>query len=414
MLTVLRQFLNAITKIFDLPAWFKMIRSTEGDMGYPLRLVAALVLVGALLQTRSVEQLERWSQRGRFKRFGIGPISADTIRRRLAQIPPAVWHQLIRQVGQKLARNRTWTRIDGLRVVALDGVELFVQHSVTCQECLHRTVQGMTEWFHRIVVASTVGPRRQAVLEWESVHPADGSDKNEGESTAAYRLLATLYRHYHHQIEVIVADALYCNRVFLQKVLDYGWQAVVRLKDERLTILRDVKGLLQQALPVVTQQWGQELLQIWDFPGLSWGSMENLRVIYWTRTVTKHRRGKTYRGQTFTKVYHGWALTTCGPAVSAETVWRIMHHRWDLENCVFRQGKSTWKLAHCFGHDPAIIEALIGAQLAALTWWIWWSTRDILSPALAQAPRIDLLERAQENLGFLRTNYQEWWCLQST
>ena len=285
---------------------------------------------------------------------------------------------------------------------------------MNCAECLHRTKKDVTEWFHRLVVVSTVGPRRQTVLEWESVHPADGSDKNEGESTAAYRLLATLYRHYHHQIEVLVADALYCNRVFLQKVLDYGWNAVVRLKDERLTILQDAKGLLKQALPVVTRQLGQELLQIWDFPGLSWRPMENLRVIYWTRTVTQRRRGKKHRGQTYTKVFRGWAVTTCGPEVSAETVWLIMHHRWDLENCIFRQGKSTWKLAHCFGHDPAIIEALIGAQLVALTWWLWWSTRETLSPDLAKTPRIDLLERAREGLIGLRTVYQGRWCLQST
>ena len=32
-----------------------------------------------------------------------------------------------------------------------------------------------------------------------------------------------------------------------------------------------------------------------------------------------------------------------------------MHHRWDLENCIFRQDKTTGHLAHCFGHDPAII-----------------------------------------------------------
>ena len=66
-------------------------------------------------------------------------------------------------------------------MVALDGVELFVQHSVTCRDCLHRTVNGVAEWFHRIVVVSTVGPHRQTVLEWDVIQPADGSDKNEGE-----------------------------------------------------------------------------------------------------------------------------------------------------------------------------------------------------------------------------------------
>ena len=116
-------------------------------------------------------------------------------------IAPAVWHDLLQRIGRQLARNRDGDRIDGLRVIALDGVELFVNHSVTCRDCLHRTVNGVTEWFHRIVVASTVGPHRQTVLEWDVIHPADGSDKNEGEPTAAYRPLTTLYHTYHHHIQ---------------------------------------------------------------------------------------------------------------------------------------------------------------------------------------------------------------------
>ena len=115
-------------------------------------------------------------------------------------------------------------------MVAIDGVELFVQHSLTCRDCLHRQVNGVTEWFPRIVVASTVGPRRQAVLEWECVHPVDGSGKNEGEPTAAYRLLDTLFHGYHHQIEVLVADALYATRVFIEAVRAHGWDPIIRLK----------------------------------------------------------------------------------------------------------------------------------------------------------------------------------------
>ena len=120
-----RMFLNTITKIFDLPTGFQTISSTASDTGHAPRTVAALVLVGSLLRRRSLEQLEGWIRRGR--------ISADTIRRQLATIAPAVWHDLLQRIGRQLARNRDRDRIDGLRVIALDGVELFVQHSVTCR-----------------------------------------------------------------------------------------------------------------------------------------------------------------------------------------------------------------------------------------------------------------------------------------
>ncbi|MCL5970976.1 MAG: hypothetical protein M1499_00230 [Firmicutes bacterium] len=124
-----------------------------------------------------------------------------------------------------------------------------MQHSVTCRNCLHRPVNGVTEWFPRIVVASTVGPHRQTVLEWDAVHPADGRDKNECEPTAAYRLLNTLYHMYHHQIQVIVADALYATHILIRAVQQHGWNAVIRLKDERLTIPAKRPGFAQDHAP---------------------------------------------------------------------------------------------------------------------------------------------------------------------
>jgi len=204
---VFRKLLNTTTKIFDLPAWTQTISSPGHDTAHPPRVVAMLLIMAGLLQVRSLEQWEGWVPRGRFRRFGAGPISADTIRRVVSHIPVEVWHDCLHRVGRKLARNRAWDAVGGLRVGAIDGVEVFMQHSVTCRDCLQRQVQGMTEWFHRIVVASTVGGQRQAVLEWERVHPADGSEKNEGEPTAAYRRRDSLFQAYHHQIAVMVADA---------------------------------------------------------------------------------------------------------------------------------------------------------------------------------------------------------------
>ncbi len=72
--------------------------------------------------------------------------------------------------------------------------------------------------------------------------PRDGDAKQEGEQTGAYRLLDVLYRQYHQQIDVIVADALYASRVFVETVLKHVWNVVIRLKDsQRLTIQSDTQ-----------------------------------------------------------------------------------------------------------------------------------------------------------------------------
>lgn len=131
--------------------------------------------------------------------------------RHLAAVPGAIWHEMVQKMAQKLSRNRAWDH-----VVAPDGLELFRRHSATCDECLTRKVHGVQEWVHRVVVASVVGGRRPLVVEFETVKPADGRRKNEGEQTDAYRLLGALRRVHHHQIGGLVADALYCIQVFLQ------------------------------------------------------------------------------------------------------------------------------------------------------------------------------------------------------
>ena len=107
-----RTFLNTITKIFDLPTGFQTISSTTSDTGHAPRTVAALIPVGSLLRKRSLEQLEGWIRRGRLRRLSVGRISADTIRRQLAMIAPAVWHDLRQRIGRQLARNRDWDRIE--------------------------------------------------------------------------------------------------------------------------------------------------------------------------------------------------------------------------------------------------------------------------------------------------------------
>ncbi len=53
-------------------------------------------------------------------------------------------------------------------------------------------------------------------------------------------------------------------------------------------------------------------------------------------------------------------MTTAGPTLSAEAVYPIMRHRWEEENGIFRRGPSGGHLGPCFGHTPALIEALMG------------------------------------------------------
>ena len=102
-----------------------------------------------------------------------------------------------------------------------------MQHSFTGADCLKRTVNQTPEW----VIVSTWLARSVSVSDWSWLGKRCILEmvevKQEGEPTGAYRLLETLYRQYHLQIDVLVADALHASRVFFEAVLKHRWHAVI-------------------------------------------------------------------------------------------------------------------------------------------------------------------------------------------
>src|SRR5699024_9588251 len=134
-------------------------------------------------------------------------------------------------IKNKVFRGGT---IDKLKVVAIDGVELFENTKKSCKNCLTRVQKdGTTHYFHRSVVCATVGSDPHIILGQEMLEPKrDGSNKDEGEIAGGRRLIKNLNKKYHHFADIIVADALYCKSTWIKEVLSIGMDAVVRVKDE--------------------------------------------------------------------------------------------------------------------------------------------------------------------------------------
>ncbi|WP_123052618.1 transposase [Clostridium sp. JN-1] len=58
------------------------------------------------------------------------------------------------------------------------------------------------------------------------------------------------------------------------------------------------------------------------------------------------------------EIKEGWIITT-DKFTSVETLWKVMHRRWDIENNAFHQLKTEWHLDHCFLYSPAGIETVL-------------------------------------------------------
>jgi hypothetical protein len=147
-------------------------------------------------------------------------------------------------IKNKIFRNGT---IDGLKVVAVDGVELFESTKKCYDKCLSREYgDGTTHYFHRSIVCATVDSDPHIILGQEILEPKnDSSDKDEGETTGAKRLINNLYKKHHHFADIIVADTLFCKSTWIKEILSIGMNAVVRVKDERLHIVKDALSLFK-------------------------------------------------------------------------------------------------------------------------------------------------------------------------
>jgi hypothetical protein len=281
--------------------------------------------------------------------------SADTIGYAYARLPSQGLRAILREVCSR-SRRRKALRHRGPRgpwTVAIDGHELFKSFHRRCEKCLERAVQRgeeiHTQTYHSVVVAHLVDAEPPLSLDAELIEPG------EGEVGAARRLVARILRDYPF-VEVFTFDALYLEAPLLKQILEAGRGAIVVLKEERRELYRDVQGLLG-CMPAQEFVLGAERIEVWDIPQLrSWDALGAIPVRV-VRTV-RHRKvrqriGKEWKEKEEAQDWR-WATVGLDPRISALTVHRLGHARWDEEES-FNEQDREFGLDHCFKHEPTAI-----------------------------------------------------------
>lgn len=358
----LKQLLTYTNKVYDLGEKIKGLKDKRLNAQTKISTISFMILFGFILQMRSFNRLEHWIQRGKLKKLfpkGTKFPHVDTIRRSLNDFDLEGLNDMNKHIVKTTIKNKVFRKgtIDGLKVVAIDGVELFDSTKKSCEKCLTRVDKmGVTHYFHRSVVCTTVGSDPHIILGQEILEPKrDGSNKDEGEITGGKRLIRKLYKDYHHYADIIVADALYCKSTWIKEVLDLGIDTVIRVKDERLHIVKD--ALLLYKNRDTTKEWEVKKsknkyikIKAWDEDDFEMPDKE-LRVRFLKFVEEIHTNDKVE----FKEV---WIIST-DKLASTETLWKIIHSRWDIENNAFRQLKTEWHLNHCFLHSPTGIEVVL-------------------------------------------------------
>lgn len=134
-----------------------------------------------------------------------------------------------------------------------------------------------------------------------------------------------------------------------------GMDAVVRVKEERLHIVKDALALFK--CRQANKEWivnkGNKSyikIQAWDEDNFEMTDSEiKVRFIKFIEEI--HNKDKS-------EIKETWIITT-DKFTSAETLWKIIHKRWDIENNDFHQLKTEWHLDHCFLHSPTGVETVL-------------------------------------------------------
>jgi len=288
-----RQFETYLDKVFDWSARVAALPEGRQSPPHPWPKVFDCVFLGGAIQIPNVHRLEAECKRGVFRQR-IGKLSEDTMGYALQRQDSASLFALGCEVARRLKRNGVlhsdWAR--GRLVAAVDGIEICSSFLRCCEACMEREIEHKvdgqirkdTQYYHRIVAVVLVSTDFPVPLGLR--FQRDGED----EVACALALLQELDRQLGRRfLDVLVADALYLQSGFVQKMEDLQLEWVITVKENQPELLAEAQRLTGGPAQM-TCSTGQEELQLWHAPEVYWPVADrSLRVVKTFRIQKKHR-----------------------------------------------------------------------------------------------------------------------------
>lgn len=299
------------------------------------------------------ERLRDHGRKSRWERLlGSRPPSADTVGYAFSRFDLDSLREMIHALYTVLQRNHHVAsfRIGGLRVLAIDGHELFASYLRACPQCSERTVHttrgDRTQFYHRVVVAEVVAGKIALPLDVEPIQP------EEDEIAASLRLLERISVRYPKLYDVLTGDSLYANPAVLKYVRARGKHLLAVLKKNHPDLLRDAQALCDAEQPITFTE-GHTYYEQWDIEGFCswWQVEEEMRVV-------RSRETNEKAGETTISDWR-WVTTMAKDYASTKTVWGAGHSRWDIENDCFNYLGQFLQIDHCFHHHLTAILAFL-------------------------------------------------------
>lgn len=400
-LALLRRLRTYLEKIFGFRSKVDHLRDTRQGAQIPTSALWLSLFWMFALRLRSFNALEQELRRpGRWEKLiGSRKPSADALGYGLSRFRVESLRGLLQQVHRTTWRKKAihGRPAERMRVVALDGHELFWSTARCCPECLVRDVEVkdriVRQYYHRVVVAQWVGVTPPGILDVEPIRPG------EGEVVAAGRLWERVLRDYGRLIDIVTLDAIYLEAPFLKKVLEAGKHFVVVMKQEVRELYQDADQLRRVTVPTVLHD-GRKTSRIWDLPDLTTFTTlgQPVRVVWAEERTTQSKVIGGQKQEVVDEKLWVWVTDLSASQASTLRIQRWGHDRWDLENRGFNELAGLWHMDHCFVHDPRAIEVLLLTLAVAFVTTYLFFERNLKPEARRHLTRLALAQRMAEDI----------------
>jgi hypothetical protein len=169
--------------------------------------------------------------------FGMKRIPCDTqMRKILDNVDPGHLRPAFAEVFRHLQRGKylePFAYFQGHYLLACDGTTHFTSDKIHCQRCLQKhSRNGVVSYYHQMLGMALVHPDRRQVVPLcpEPILQQDGTDKGDGERSAAVRALAHFRREHPKLPVIIVQDALSAEGPHIQLLKQHRIHFILSVK----------------------------------------------------------------------------------------------------------------------------------------------------------------------------------------
>ncbi len=169
--------------------------------------------------------------------FGLKKIPCDTqMREILDDIDPSYLRAAFTEVFRHLQRGKYLERFayfQGHYLLACDGTTHFSSDKIHCRHCLQkRSRNGVVSYYHQMLGMVLVHPDLREVVPLcpEPIIQQDGTDKGDGERSAAVRALGHFRREHPKLPVIIVQDALSAEGPHIQLLKQHRIRFILSVK----------------------------------------------------------------------------------------------------------------------------------------------------------------------------------------